>query len=225
LLEKYALIWGGAGGSGGAVRILADRLEGAGDIDVSISTAVDVQNFLSHLARQTENSVTITEITDIVRGGAGRIRLDVNDISAFCTQGFATHNDRFYDWEVKPTVGTSDQAVLWAEAKVTPLTLGGVPLPGDPQYRPDGYNECISFASAGERELVFRTQNIPTDANIVVKVTPRQSGEKYTGTTVPATMDAGGTYVSATWRAMIPLNDARTTFQVLVSTIALYISR
>ena len=101
------------------------------------------------------------------------------------------------------------------------LTLGGAALPADPTYRQSGLNECVSFASAGERELVFRTENIPTDANVVVKVTPRQSGKDFTGTTVPATMDAGGTFAQATWRAHIPLNDARTTFQVLVSTVPL----
>ena len=101
---------------------------------------------------------------------------------------------------------------VWATA--TRLCCGQTP-------RSRCYNQRVSVATAGERELVFRTENIPTDANVVVKVTPRQSGKDFTGTMVPATMDAGGTFAQATWRAHIPLNDARTTFQVLVSTVPL----
>ncbi len=214
-LPYYSVTAQGGCGSGGAVRILADKMTGQGSIDVS-SNGENVASLSAYFG------LSITYYNYCALGSDGRIRLDVNDLSSFGTRYLDPYDDRFHFWEVKPALGTSDQAVLWAEAKVTPLTLGGVSLPSDPQYRADGYNECISFASTGERELVFRTENIPTDANIVVKVTPRQSGKDFTGTTVVATMDEGGTYASASWRAMIPLNAARTTFQVLVSTIALY---
>lgn len=221
-LEHYYLTFHGAGGSGGAVRILADQLDGAGKIDVSSASHV-THDFLDHLAQYTENSVTIAEIQDVVLGGPGRIRLDVNDLKqAEWLLYVYGQDERYYTWEVKPSIGNSDKAVLWADAKIIPLTLGGAPLPTDPRYRNDDCNECISFSEAGERELVFRTENIPVDANVVVKVTPRQSAPKYSGDTVVATVDAGGTYASATWRATIPLYDAHTTFQVLVSTSALY---
>ena len=197
----------GGCGSGGAVRILADSISGTGSIDVS--------SFGGTLTSINEDyvNVTVKYINNRSIGGAGRIRLDSNNIT-LCNRDFTS-------WSVKPSLGNSDSIVLWADAKITMLTLGGAALPDDPTYRQSGLNECVSFATAGERELVFRTENIPTDANVVVKVTPRQSSDTYTGTTVVATMDKGGTYASATWRAMIPLNDARTTFQVLVSTIPL----
>lgn len=196
----------GGSGSGGAVRILADTLSGTGSIDVRSfgGTTESIGQ---------DRGITIKYIFDRSIGGAGRIRLDTNNIT-LCNRNFAS-------WSVQPSLGNSDSVVLWADAKITMLTLGGAALPEDPTYRQSGLNECVSFATAGERELVFRTENIPTDANVVVKVTPRQSSDTYTGTTVVATMDAGGTYASATWRAMIPLNNARTTFQVLVSTIPL----
>ena len=189
----------GGCGSGGAVRIVADAIGGSGTIDVSSLGEV--------------NGYTDAGIHDRSIGGVGRIRLDSNNIT-LCNRDFS-------GWNVAPSLGNSDSVVLWADAKITMLTLGGAALPSDPTYRQSGLNECVSFATAGERELVFRTENIPTDANVVVKVTPRQSRVTFTGTTVVATMDAGGTFASATWRAMIPLNDARTTFQVLVSTIPL----
>ena len=196
----------GGCGSGGAVRILADSVSGMGSIDVCSfgGTAESIGQ---------DRGYTIRNIYDRSIGGLGRIRLDSNNIT-LCNRNFTS-------WSVKPSLGNSDSVVLWADAKITMLTLGGAELPEDPTYRQSGLNECVSFATAGERELVFRTENIPPDANVVVKVTPRQSSDTYTGTTVVATMDAGGTYASATWRAMIPLNDARTTFQVLVSTIPL----
>ena len=196
----------GGCGSGGAVRILADSVSGTGSIDVRSfgGTAESIGQ---------DRGYTIRNIYDRSIGGSGRIRLDSNNIT-LCNRDFSS-------WNVMPSLGNSDSVVLWADAKITMLTLGGAALPEDPTYRQSGLNECVSFATAGERELVFRTENIPTDANVVVKVTPRQSSDTYTGTTVVATMDKGGTYASATWRAMIPLNDARTTFQVLVSTIPL----
>lgn len=196
----------GGCGSGGGVRILAEAINGSGSIDVSSlggtaqSLGIYIQGYKSYIYNRSI-------------GGAGRIRLDTNKLT-LCNRDFSA-------WNVQPSLGNGDQVVLWADAKITLLTLGGARLPADPVYRQSGYNECVSFATAGERELVFRTENIPTDANVVVKVTPRQSSDTFTGTTVVATMDKGGTYASATWRAMIPLNDARTTFQVLVSTVPL----
>ena len=201
----------GGCGSGGAVRIVADALVGAGIIDVS-SQGATRQSLIQEGWTVYDNTNSFA-VYDCSIGGAGRIRLDSNNIT-LCNRNFTS-------WSVQPSLGNSDSVVLWADAKITMLTLGGVALPEDPTYRQSGLNECVSFATAGERELVFRTENIPTDANVVVKVTPRQSSNSFTGTTVVATMDAGGTYASATWRAMIPLNDARTTFQVLVSTIPL----
>ncbi len=204
----------GGCGSGGAVRIVAEDIAGSGSIDVSSRSTTkwslieDGYTSLSELNQYVSVSIYYLSI-----GGAGRIRLDSNNIT-LCNRDFSK-------WNVKPSLGNTDSVVLWADAKITMLTLGGAALPEDPTYRQSGLNECVSFATAGERELVFRTENIPTDANVVVKVTPRQSSKTFTGTTVVATMDAGGTYASATWRAMIPLNDARTTFQVLVSTVPL----
>ncbi len=204
-LSLNVFYFGGGCGSGGAVRILADKLTGNGQILVDSDEAT--------IASLTEEYGYILSIRNRAIGGAGRIRLDSNNIT-LCNRNFSS-------WNVQPSLGNSDSAVLWADAKITMLTLGDVELPADPKYRQSGQNECVSFATAGERELVFRTENIPTNANVVVKVTPRQSSDTFTGTTVVATMDKGGTFASATWRAMIPLDDARTTFQVLVSTIPL----
>ena len=222
-VEYYNLRYYGAGGSGGAVRILADSLEGNGIVDVSCDKDISTWRFLEKLAQSTErDEVAINSIYDQVLGASGRVRLDVNNILMPVGYSSGGEWEHFYNWEVKPSIGNSDKAVLWAEARIIPLTLGGVSLPTDPRYRDDDCNECISFSEAADRELVFRTENIPLDANVVVKVTPRKSAPSYTGTTVSATVDAGGTYASATWRAMIPLYDAHTTFQVLVSTSALY---
>ena len=201
----------GGCGSGGAVRIVAEAIGGSGIIDVSSLGAAKQSLIQDGWTSFNDYSNIYIERCSI--GGSGRIRLDSNNIT-LCNRDFTS-------WSVKPSLGNSDSVVLWADAKITMLTLGGVALPEDPTYRQSGLNECVSFAKAGKRELVFRTENIPTDANVVVKVTPRQSSDTYTGTTVVATMDKGGTYASATWRAMIPLNNARTTFQVLVSTIPL----
>ena len=208
--SDYFYFLGGCG-SGGAVRIVADAINGSGSIDVSSFGATRAS--LIQDGWTSFNNYSTIYIKNRSIGGSGRIRLDSNNITL--------SNRDFTSWNVKPSLGNSDSVVLWADAKITMLTLGGAALPEDPTYRQSGLNECVSFATEGERELVFRTENIPTDANVVVKVTPRQSTNTYTGTTVVATMDAGGTYASATWRAMIPLNDARTTFQVLVSTIPL----
>lgn len=198
----------GGCGSGGAVRLVAEAIQGSGSVDVS-----SFGGTLESLQRDGYDFIGTVSFRDRCLGGAGRVRLDSNHIT-LCKRNFS-------GWNVEPSLGNGDQVVLWADAKITLLTLGGARLPADPVYRQSGYNECVSFATAGERELVFRTENIPTDANVVVKVTPRQSGDTFTGTTVVATMDKGGTYASATWRAHIPLNDARTTFQVLVSTVPL----
>ena len=198
----------GGCGSGGAVRLVAEAIQGSGSVDVS-----SFGGTLESLQQDGYDFIGTVSFRDRCLGGAGRVRLDSNHIT-LCKRNFS-------GWNVEPSLGNGDQVVLWADAKITLLTLGGARLPADPVYRQSGYNECVSFATAGERELVFRTENIPTDANVVVKVTPRQSGDDFTGTTVPATMDAGGTFAQATWRAHIPLNDARTTFQVLVSTVPL----
>ncbi|MBP5638407.1 MAG: hypothetical protein J6X55_02950 [Victivallales bacterium] len=207
LAFNYFYFYGGSG-SGGAVRVLADAIAGSGTIDVSSfgGTSKSIQN---EYGLSDYNGIQNLSI-----GGLGRIRLDSNNIT-LCKRDFTS-------WEVKPIIGDSDNVILWADAKITLLTFGGYDLPTDPIYRQSGQNECISFTTAGERELVFRTENIPTDANVVVKVTPYQSGSDYTGSTVVATMDQGGTFASAIWRAMIPLQDSRTTFQVLVSTVSLH---
>lgn len=207
----------GGCGSGGAVRIVAEAITGSGTVDVSsMETTKESLIQDGFVSFNDYNKVLIYHQS---KGGMGRVRLESNNI---------TLSDRvFSNWNVKPTIGNItrggnvNSVILWADAKITMLTLGGVELPADPKYRQSGLNECVSFATAGERELVFRTENIPTDSNVIVKVTPRQSSDTFSGTTVVATMDAGGTYASATWRAMIPLNDARTTFQVLVCTIPL----
>lgn len=205
---RYIAYFRGGCGSGGAVRLVAEAIQGSGCVDVC-SFGGTVESMQQDGYDFDEND----SFYDRCLGGAGRVRLDSNHIT-LCNRNFS-------GWNVEPSLGNGDQVVLWADAKITLLTLGGARLPADPVYRQSGYNECVSFATAGERELVFRTENIPTDANVVVKVTPRQSGKDFTGTTVPATMDAGGTFAQATWRAHIPLNDARTTFQVLVSTVPL----
>ena len=208
----YTLL--GGGGSGGAVRILADHLSGTGYIDVGSQKGTNA-------TMSEEVNRPVRDITASAPGSVGRIRLDVNDYF-FLRGDRSTERDQFEHWETYPSIGDSMTAVLWPEAKVTPLTLGGVSLPTDPRYRSSGYHECISFANAGERELVFQTENIPTNANVVVKVTPRQTSGNATGAYVVPTMDDGGTFARATWRAQIPLNGSRTTFQVLVSTTALY---
>ena len=157
---------------------------------------------------------TVNYINNCSIGAPGRIRLDANLVT-LCGGDFSK-------WTAQPSIGNVNTVTLWAEARIIPLTLGGAELPADPVYRADGRNECVSFATTGERELVFKTENIPVDANVIVKVTPRNSSDTFTGISVPATVDAGGTYASATWRAMIPLNGARNTFQVLVATSPLY---
>lgn len=197
----------GGCGSGGAVRIVAETVEGSGTIDVS-----SFGGTTTSLTKDVGTTIRYIENRSI--GAPGRVRLDASLVT-LCGGDFTA-------WTAKPSIGNVNTVTLWAEARIIPLTLGGAELPADPVYRADGCNECVSFATAGERELVFRTENIPVDANVIVKVTPRNSTDKFTGTSVPATVDAGGTYASATWRAMIPLNASRNAFQVLVATAPLY---
>ncbi|MBP5638066.1 MAG: hypothetical protein J6X55_01200 [Victivallales bacterium] len=200
----------GGCGSGGAVRILAEAISGTGNIDVC-SFGGTVQSLIQ------DGWVIFEQIPDVTFqgcsiGGNGRIRLDSNNIT-LC-------NNDFSKWNVQPSLGNSNNVVLWSEAKITPLTLDNNELPQDPTYRRSGNNECIIFTTTGSRELVFRTENIPTNANVVVKVTPQYSTNTFSCEPIKATMDKGGTYASATWRAKIPLNAVRTTFQVLASTLS-----
>ena len=203
---NYGFTCFGGSGSGGAVRIIAEKFQGQGYIDVTgySGSAAEVANDLK---------VGIAWVDESVKGGNGYIRLDAT---------FQNNPNDFNHWTVKPSIGSTDNIILWADAKITPLTIGGVSLPTDPHYREDGRNECLSFTTTGERELVFRTENIPTEAQVVVKVTPLQCDSSFTTQNIVAVMDEGGTYASATWRAMIPLRIARTTFQILVSTTPLY---
>ncbi len=178
-------------GSGGAIRLVCNRLEGSGQV-------------LAHGE------------CDGCGGGcgdAGRIRIESNQV-AFASIGnpvasFGLPGASAQLWPDNVTAPS-----------VKVLTLGGSNIPVDPAARFEFPLADVNIAGSGSQTLVIEAKNIPTGADppgvavwdVKARVAARTGGVQYVNATF-----VSGNYAFSTWQAQLPLANGFSAIQVRAS--------
>lgn len=158
----------GAGGSGGGVRLIGDTITGTGSI-------------------RADGGVGVSTVAD---GGAGRIRVEANDIDKTITSSppysGALPNDPIQIWppdDVAPSVAVTEVQFTSPDGSPQPPVIP----PSDPRSNYTHPEADVSIDTVQPATIVIAATNVPASWEVKVRIVPRFGQD----TTADATCASG----------------------------------